>query len=256
MSRTMHGTAIGHFGPRCRPWGWAVQITEYSVFGLRSAIIELRARGNPLTFRLFPMVHIGNPEFYREVGERLRECDLIVSEGWDMPSSTGKAILLAMRLTFQRAAWQLVNQDIDHEALGIPTLWPDAQSNHPRRHRLDLLSFLDLVLLVPFYVVVMALGGRGWLLRNRLEINDNSEIRMRSRRMTEFAITDRDAALLATLSQVHEERHNRPEIVAIVYGAAHMPAVINTLNARFGYRAVAAEWITIFTEADQLRILD
>ncbi|MFE3188257.1 hypothetical protein ACFXHA_04560 [Nocardia sp. NPDC059240] len=233
-----------------------MQITEYSVFGLRSAIIELRARGKPLTFRLFPMIHIGKPEFYREVGERLRECDLVVAEGWDMPSSTGMAIMLAMRLTFQRAAWQLVHQDIDYEALGIPTLWPDAQSSHSRRERLDLLSFLDLVLMIPFYVVVMALGGRGWLLRNRFEINDNSEIRMRSRRMTEFAIHDRDADLVSTLSQVYEERHDRREIVAVVYGAAHMPAVINALNARFGYRAVGAEWMTVFDEADLHRMVD
>ncbi|MGW4248046.1 hypothetical protein [Nocardia sp. NPDC004722] len=227
-----------------------MQITEYSVFGLRSAIIELRARGKPLTFRLFPMIHIGQPEFYRDVGERLRECDLIVAEGWDMPSSTGMAILYAMRLTFQRAAWQLANQNIDYEALGIPVLWPDAQSDHSRQERLDLLSYLDLVLMIPFYVVVMALGGRGWLLRNRFEISDNSEIRMRSRRMTEFAIDERDADLVATLSRVYEERHDRREVVAVVYGAAHMPAVINALNARFGYRAVGAEWMTVFEEAD------
>lgn len=233
-----------------------MQITEYSVFGLRSAVIELRARGKPLTFRLFPMVHIGGPEFYREVGERLRECDLIVAEGWDMPSSTGMAMMLAMRLTFQRAAWQLVHQDIDYEALGVPALWPEAASNSTRRQRLGLLSYLDLVLLIPFYVVVMALGGRGWLLRNRLEVYDNSDIRMRTRRMTKFIIEDRDADLVSTLSQVYAERQDRREVVAVVYGAAHMPAVINALNARFGYRAVGAEWMTVFEEADLHRVVD
>lgn len=228
-----------------------MQITEYSVAGLRSAVIDLRARGNPLTFRLFPMVHLARPEFYREVAQRLRECDLIVSEGEDTPSSTGYAIVLAMRLTFQRAARNLLHQDIDHEALGVPTLWPDNYSRPSRRRRFSPWSLADIVLMTPFYFVVMALGGRGWLLRNRFEVNDDTDVRLRM--MTKSLVHDRDATLIETLSRVYEERRDRREVVAVVYGAAHLPAVINALNARFGYRAVGAEWVTVFDEADETR---
>ncbi|MEV0247380.1 hypothetical protein AB0H76_12380 [Nocardia sp. NPDC050712] len=176
-----------------------MQITEFSVDGLRSAIIDLRARGKPLTFRLFPMIHIGQPQFYREVTDRLRECDLIVSEGTDAPSSTGLSVVLAMRLTFQRSARHLVHQDIDHAALGIPIVWPDAPARRNRRRRMLVLSLLDLLLLTPFYVVVMALGGRGWLLRSRFDVHDNTEVRLRF--MNKMFIQDRDTALVSALGK-------------------------------------------------------
>lgn len=235
-----------------RPSGrWAVQITEFSVVGLRSAVIDLRVRGNPLTFRLFPMIHVGRRQFYVEVADRLRECDLIVSEGTDTPSSTGLAIVLAMRMTFQRAARDLVNQDIDHAALGVPIVWPDALSRHNRRRRMAVLSLLDLLLFTPFYVVVMAFGGRDWLLRTRFEVYDNSEVRLRY--MNKTFLRDRDTALVSALTEIYEERHDRAEVVGIVYGAAHMPAVIEALRTRFGYRAVGADWLTVFDEASLFR---
>ncbi|MVU80306.1 hypothetical protein GPX89_24040 [Nocardia sp. ET3-3] len=228
-----------------------MQITEYSVVGLRSSVIDLRARGKPLRFRLFPMAHIGRAEFYREVAERLRDCDLIVSEGWDMPSSHGQAIVLAMRLTRQRGVRGLVHQDIDHAALGIPTVFPESVSGRRRRHRFSFWSLLDLLALTPYYTVVMALGGRNWLLRSRFEIDDNSDVRIRF--MNKTFLHDRDEELISALAEVYEEHRERPEVVAVVYGAAHMPAVINALNARFGYRAVGAQWLTVFDEADLYR---
>lgn len=228
-----------------------MQITEFSVFGLRSSVIDLRVRGNPLTFRLFPMIHIGQREFYQEVADRLRECDLIVSEGTDAPSSTGHAIVLAMRMTFQRSARELVHQDIDHAALGVPVIWPDALSRDNRRKRLAVLSLLDMLLFTPFYVVVMAFGGRNWLLRTRFEVYDNTEVRLRF--MNKTFIRDRDKALVSALAEIYQERHDRNEVVGIVYGAAHMPAVIEALSTRFGYRAVGADWLTVFDEASLFR---
>ncbi|WP_280446784.1 hypothetical protein [Nocardia brasiliensis] len=229
-----------------------MQITEFSVFGLRSAVIDLRVRGNPLTIRLFPMVHIGRREFYLAVAEQLRACDVIVSEGADTPSSTGRAIILAMRLTLQRAARTLVYQDIDHAALGVPVVWPE--SNSRGRQRMPFLSFLDMLLLTPYYVVVMALGGRGWLLRNTFEVHDNTEVRLRL--MNKTFLHDRDKALIAALTKLHAERHDRAEVIAVVYGAAHMPAVITAMHTVFGYRAVGADWLTVFEEAVPYRPVD
>ncbi|WP_069165569.1 hypothetical protein [Nocardia altamirensis] len=231
-----------------------MQITEFSVVGLRSAVIDLRVRGKPLTFRLFPMIHIGQPQFYREVADRLRQCDLIVSEGTDAPSSTGLAIILAMRMTFQRSARTLVHQDIDHAALGVPVVWPEGLSRHNRRQRMSILSYLDLLVMTPFYVVVMAFGGRGWLLRSRFEVYDNTEVRIRL--MNKTFLHDRDKELVAALTDIHEERQDRSDVIAVVYGAGHMPAVITALNAAFGYRAVGADWLTAFDAAMPYRPVD
>jgi hypothetical protein len=58
-------------------------------------------------------------------------------------------------------------------------------------------------------------------------------------------VDDRDALLLDALSDIHRLRCAEPIDVAVIYGAAHMPAVIYGLLARHGYRARTAEWVTV-----------
>jgi hypothetical protein len=69
-----------------------------------------------------PVIHIGRPDYYRSVAERLARCHLIVAETYDGPSSTGLAYALALRLTRQRRGGKLVHQDIDYAKLGVPTV--------------------------------------------------------------------------------------------------------------------------------------
>ncbi|WP_067536403.1 hypothetical protein [Nocardia crassostreae] len=216
-----------------------MQITEVSVFGVRSAVIDLRSPDARLTFRLFPMVHIAKSAFYREVEHRLRVCDLVIAEGVDEPSPHGYAVTLAMRLTFQRSASTLMHQYIDHTATEVPTLW---ESVLPRSVPAWLVYWFEVLLLTPIYVVLMALGGRDWLLQSGFEISDDTDVSIGF--LTKRYLHDRDAALLRMLSVVYDQRRDHPEIVAVVYGAAHMPAVVRGLRERFGYRPVRAEWMT------------
>ena len=58
-----------------------MQYVESSVIGLRSAVFTLARLATPLRFVVFPMVHVAEPDFYRQVAERAGECDLIVAEG-------------------------------------------------------------------------------------------------------------------------------------------------------------------------------
>jgi hypothetical protein len=43
-----------------------MQYIEASVIGVRSAVITLKRRATPLRFVLIPMVHVAEPDFYRE----------------------------------------------------------------------------------------------------------------------------------------------------------------------------------------------
>lgn len=43
--------------------------------------MTLEKRDSRVRFVLFPMIHLGAPEFYAEVAQRLRQCDLILTEG-------------------------------------------------------------------------------------------------------------------------------------------------------------------------------
>lgn len=58
-----------------------MQIIESTDFGVRSAVYGVRRRFAPLQIDLYPMLHVGRPEYYEEVRRRLREADIVVCEG-------------------------------------------------------------------------------------------------------------------------------------------------------------------------------
>jgi hypothetical protein len=223
-----------------------MQITEVSVVGVRSAVVALKRSQTPLRFILFPMIHIARPAFYQQVAERLAKCQLIVAEGYDGPSSTGLAYATALRITRQRGAVQLVHQNVDFEALGVPVVWPEnLVSSRSHWRRMPLIGWLDLVFLTPMLVVTMAVGGKGWLLRRNMEVSDDTEARMSGSLLTRWLIDERDDELLAALAEIHANRAAEPIDVAVVYGSAHLPAVVRGLAERFGYHPQrGGEWLT------------
>ncbi|WP_433043664.1 hypothetical protein [Dactylosporangium sp. CS-033363] len=221
-----------------------MQITEVSVLGVRSAVVVLRHRRTPLRFVLVPTIHMGRPEYYRRIAARIGASQVIVAETYDGPSSTGLAYVTAMRLTRQRCAAGLVHQNIDYAALGVPTVWPDGNLvRGGRRDRLPIVGWLDVLLLTPALTVSMAVGGRDTVLGWRYEVNDDDEPRLRFLNRT--LLIERDKSLAAALTKLHTERASEDIEVAVVYGAAHMPAVVRTLAGRLGYRPLrGGDWLT------------
>lgn len=229
-----------------------MQILEVSIVGVRAAVITFGHPDSPLRFRLFPMAHCGRPAFYTEVVEQIGRTDLIVAEGRDQGSSVGFAHLLAARATRQEGSLGLVHQNIDYAAVGVPVLWPDMPGGNPRpkvrnKHRIAGLSWLDVWIWFPVQLVMMTVGGRRHLLRTFKDINDDTRLRMKM--LTETLLHSRDRTLARTLREVHAERVHRPETVAVVYGAAHMPAVVRTLG-KLGYRPVHAGWLSVIDVAE------
>src|SRR5262245_50615660 len=106
-----------------------MQIIEVTGFGVRSAVLRLRNRDSALQFVIYPMVHIARAEFYGEVTARLRDASLVVAEGV-RPSAgrRGSALASALTLSYRIARFNrranLVEQDIDYIALGVPVLKP------------------------------------------------------------------------------------------------------------------------------------
>jgi hypothetical protein len=138
-----------------------------------------------------------------------------------------------------------VHQDIDYERLGVPTVWPDDFLRPGRRTRMPWYGWLDVVMLLPILVVTMAVGGRNWLLRRNLEVDDSSEPQMRWSFLQKVILEERDVQLVAAIERIHAERREETVDVAVVYGAAHFPVVVRTLTARLGYRPQRnGEWLT------------
>ncbi|MDI6104893.1 hypothetical protein QLQ12_40535 [Actinoplanes sp. NEAU-A12] len=99
----------------------------------------------------------------------------VIAEIYDGPSSTGLAFVNAMRLTRQRAARDLVHQDIDYSALGVPVIFPDGHlAPEPRFDRqMAPEERFGAAVLTPILALQMAVtGGGDWMAQAPLDIDD------------------------------------------------------------------------------------
>ncbi len=143
------------------------------------------------------------------------------------------------------------------EALGAPVVRPDLSLDDIRRRlrRLPISTYalarLALWVVLPWVAVYLLLFGTRRFLVNELALDDDSPYvepspGERWESIERVVVDDRDALLLAALSKIHDDRCDEAIDVAVIYGAAHMPAVIHGLLDRYEYRARGAEWLTVF----------
>lgn len=231
-----------------------MQIIEHSLMGTRSAVLRLRRRGTPLEFVLFPMLHVASPQFYADVAERLRRCDLLVVEGVRGRSVLGWAITLSYRVIPANRRSGLVVDNIPYGSLGVELINPDVTMAEfasgwramPLRYRMMMWSAIPVVAVVQFF------GGTRWLLSPEVELNDLPSAKDEMFSDDEFAEHfertfrgDRDERLLATLSELIRTRSSERIDVAVVYGAGHVPAIVRGLADRHGYRPRTGDWLTV-----------
>jgi hypothetical protein len=234
-----------------------MQIIEVGPMGVRSAVITLQRRGSPLRFILFPMIHLGRPEFYTAVAAEARQCQLIVAEG----SATKRRRLtlsgLAYRLLRRHRRSRLVVQNLREETLGPPVVRPDLSMAEIRRRLRGLplpaylLSRLALGVVLPYVALSVLLFGAERFLTRSLALDDSSPSDEPPpgehwEAVERVIVDERDALLLDALSRIHAERGTEPIDVAVIYGAGHVPAVAHGLLNRYGYQARAAHWLTVF----------
>ncbi|MEU4692319.1 hypothetical protein [Actinoplanes sp. NPDC023714] len=233
-----------------------MQIIEVTDLGVRSAVIRLRCKDSALQFVLYPMIHMAKPAFYAAVTSRLKHADVIVIEGVGGGRRRNSVLTSALTLSytalrFNRKA-QLVEQDIDYGALGVPVVHPDVSHEEfatgwrrvPLAHRLMMWCAL------PVVVVARLFGGTKMIWSRSMEQNDLPSVEAEqaaewSPQLEAAFGGDRDDRLLEALYRLHEERGGEPIEVAVVYGAAHVPAVVYGLMRRYGYRPRSADWLTV-----------
>ncbi|TDD88187.1 hypothetical protein [Actinomadura rubrisoli] len=210
---------------------------------MRSAVLTLGRRTSPLRFVLFPMLHVGERSFYDEVAERAARCALIVAEGG--PSGSAPAQEQMARLRWDGLVDQL--DALDLESLGVPVIF---ESERPERDRTGAERLLDTAVDSAAAVGLRLLGRhrdpRGIRGIDEADEHDDRWVQGRMARMLRKAVVDdRDERLVATLTQIHAERHGDPVDVAVVYGAAHMYAVVTALRDDLRYYVQNAEWLMV-----------
>jgi len=229
-----------------------IEVTELA--GVRSAVIRFRGPGTELGFTLFPMIHLGEPGFYREVTARLRRCDLVVAEGVGAGSPAAEALAASYARLDGHERLGLVVQDIDYDTLGVPVVCPDMSGAEfeDGYRRLPLRERAVLATLIPAITAGMRLfGTRRYVARHLATEDLLSEAEEAALDtlpgLDDLVMRRRDRLLVRTLTEYHHAHTARtgPFVIGIVYGAEHMRAASEALTG-LGYHAADAEWVTVF----------
>jgi hypothetical protein len=229
-----------------------VQIIEVTMLGVRSAVLTMRRRDTPLTFVIYPMVHVADPRFYRQVSERLAKADLIVVEGVG-PTTIGWALGLTYRVIPHRRNSKLVEDDIRYQALGVPLVRPDSSGAEFRAAWATVPWWQRALVwcVIPVIAVTRLFGGSRLMLQESMglamdDLPTNEEL-LRQPDVDDLdrvLLDERDEKLLTALTRIHNERSRENLTVAVVYGAGHVPAIVKGLH-RHGYRVRSGEWLTL-----------
>lgn len=78
-----------------------------------------------------------------------------------------------------------------------------------------------------------------------LESRDDIEQAEASPELTEAVMSSRDEHLGQEISAILDEG-NEYKRIGILYGAAHMRAIVRRLDEKYGYKVAEAEWIKVF----------
>jgi hypothetical protein len=231
-----------------------MQIIESSIWSVRSVRISLRHPTGGKTIVLFPMVHVGEPEFYMAVYADAFSRDVVLVEGITSP--------IVRRLT-QSYRWVKGRK---MSGLVVQPRYPLQENSRARIVQADLdaeefgmaWSRIPLWMRAALYVAGLIVGlDRRWFgsrekLAEGLALDDAESREEILNWSPETGWLDR-AILHARderlLDRLNEQLSNEPEkdaTIAVVYGALHMRAVLRELINVRGFTCTDAQWMPIF----------
>jgi hypothetical protein len=227
-----------------------VDIIDVSGMGVRSAVVQLRRKGTPCRFTIYPMIHVGEPSFYRAVRARLARHDLIVEEGIAGPTRAGELLTSVYRSETLQLRLGLQVQPRDLCDVGIPVVRPDMSGPEfeERWRRIGLPERAFWYATVPAFGLYTRLFMSREMLARELQTDcETLAIQEPSGfELHEIVLDQRDALLCAEASRIHTERCEEEIDVAVVYGAGHVAPLVAHLRARHGYVPRDAEWLLVF----------
>jgi pheromone shutdown protein TraB len=213
----------------------------------------IRTEGPP-RFLLFPMIHIGSPEYYSQVHKRLEECDILLYEG--VRTARARVLALSYRIVARRRRLGLVAQNASllrglrgrlvHADIA-PGEFNNNWSQVPWHVRLAIL------LIAPLYGSYRYLTATKESIGKQLKREDlaSAEEIMRDEcapALHAAIVASRDVVLVTAIGSIIASA-NAPATIGIVYGAGHMPAVTAALMEKHHYRIDKSEWLTVFDYA-------
>ncbi len=232
-----------------------MQIIESTVMGVRSAFIQFEStdQSAPI-FQLFPMLHVADPDFYDEVSIRLEECDMILCEG--VRSQSASLLTFAYRFFAKSPRLNLVVQNsmyLDHVKHKLKHADVAGTDFDEKWNEIQWHQRLLIKVLAPLAGIYMRIWGTRSdiakiaalsLRKTQEEILASDDLK---ETMDEVILDWRDQHLINVIEEVRRENRAKRVTIGIMFGAAHMRAVIyhlSSLNDPF-YRITKAEWMQV-----------
>jgi hypothetical protein len=150
-----------------------MQFIDRNSFEVRAAVYTLKRQTDLLEFVLFPMIHVGVSEYYRDVRTRLQQCDRILFEG--VSGTTTRILTLAYRFMVRRERLGLVTQDeLRIQDLGERLVHADvdAGSFESAWSGIPLSVRAFVLCVVPFYALYLYLFATRESIAKVMEIGD------------------------------------------------------------------------------------
>lgn len=227
-----------------------MQIVDANALWIRSTILTLRRRETPMTFEVYPMQHVGSPEFYERVRRRVNRCDLVVAEGVG-DSRAGRLLTMSYGIARFWRSSGLIVQNLYPYSFDIPVVCPDMTGAQFDRGWSALPWWQRAVMtcvVPPYALAMLVMGPRRFILDNMQGVDEFEVAKLDDTNMPELVyliLDQRDQLLLDALFDLHRRRCHEDIRIAVVYGAAHVPAIVNGLAARYGYIARYGDFMTI-----------
>lgn len=208
--------AINHFSEgflALRPGGLAVQVRKY-------------IHDDGKTIQLFPMSHIGEPDFYRKLAQSFPTNSIILMEG-----VTDRRNLLTNELTYKRMAASLgvAEQAEEFNPTRGELVWADVDVG---QFTTNTIGFLNLVMLV---------HSKGVSTETALKLVRYSPPPHFEEQLLEDLLRKRNRRLLEEL----QARLPQTEHIIVPWGVAHMPGIAEAIG-KSGFRlAETREYVAI-----------
>lgn len=226
-----------------------MQILEHSILGLRANRLHYRQNDRQISVTLFPMVHVGEPAFYSDVFERAYAADLILTEG--IASLITRRLTRAYRFMATEKSGLILQTNADPKSAPDKTLRADLTPE----------EFYALWQAVPVWLrrfvniaaPLVGLKNRWFLDRSRLSKSlEMDDLTSRETHLSwhpktasfETALLHaRNAHLVAVLKE-EISKASPGSHIAIIYGAAHIPAVLAVLP-KLGFTVTKCAWMNV-----------
>lgn len=230
-----------------------MQFLEPSVVGLRSARHHLRSPDFAPTVTVFPMVHVGEAAFYEQVHDDAAAHDVILCEGITSKIATNltrsyrwmrvERLGLVVQPKFDRGSAKGRVETADLSGPEFDALWRRATAWQRA-------AFAGAA---PVFGVLRGVGLTRKSLAEGMSQNDlasREEILgwdALPRPLRRALFEAREARIGSVLQHIIRDNADARMSIAVIYGAAHMPAILHGLRQMGNYVPVDSDWMTVFS---------